>query len=81
MTTAATTFAPPPERRRCGRTFRTVRRPRLARSASDRPPSRTAANAHDRPPSVRMRIDFAVEPSFPPQLHRHPDRPPKGGTA
>lgn len=79
MNHAATAFAQPPERRRCGRTLRADRHPGRTRPPSDRPPNRTPGNGSEHPP--RVRIEFAPAPLFAAGPRLDPGRFTEGDTA
>jgi hypothetical protein len=80
MNAAATAFAHPPERRRCGRSVN-ARRSARARNTSERTPKRHPANPDHQPPPTRIWIEFAFAPSFASRSRRDPDRSPNGGIA
>lgn len=80
MNAAATAFAHPPERRRCGRPIST-RRSARARNAFDQPPKRLRVKTNQHPPPTRIWIDLTVASSFTSRSRREPDRSPKGGIA
>ena len=79
MNHAATAFAQPPERRRCGRPLRADRPPGRTRPASDRPPSCIPGNTSERPP--RVRIEFAPAPPFAARARLDPGRFTEGDAA
>jgi hypothetical protein len=78
MNIGATTFAQPPERRRCGRSPRADRDPGRTRPAPDRPPNRISGNPGGR---SRFRIEFAPAPPFAAGPRRDPGRSQEGDTA
>lgn len=80
MNTATTAFARPPERRRCGRSFR-AHRPAHARPVSAQPPDCpiVAPSEPSHPPGIH--IDFSTAPPCSTKSQSKPDRSAKGGIA
>jgi len=75
MNHAATVFAQPPERRRCGRP--SSARLDRTRPIAHRPPNRTTEHS----PRVQIRTVPALRLSFTAPPHHRPDRSPEGDTA